>query len=264
LIALIKDDVYRWIGAILIGLGLFFDMVGILGATVINEEMEAPPESYWGIVGLCTVVFVLPGIAIFAWGWKLGQKQRELEKLAGFLKSYRRVSISDVAHKLDRSEYDTEHLITECVEKGLIRGYFDRSSGEFFTYESMFEEVKRPDKCPNCGASMYTRVLSGESAVCNYCGARFTPPPMSTPNPLPPSPPPYYSQQPPYPSRPPPSSYPSSPERQNIQAPPRPSKKVAQMMNVRCPSCRKVFDVEKMAAPSKISCPFCGTEGMIG
>ena len=255
-----RDDLYRWIGAILIGLGIFFDMVGILGATVINEEMESPPKSYWGIVGLCTVVFLLPGIAIFSWGYKLGKKESELEKLAGYLKSYRRIKTSDVARKLGKTEYETEQLIIKCIEQNLIRGYFDRSSGEFFTYESMFEEVQRPDKCPNCGASMYTRVLSGESAVCNYCGARFTPPPRSRPTPPPPAQ--YYAGQP-YSPFPQPRQYPPPPSPYRQQPPP-PKMDVTKMMTVKCPNCKKVFDVQRQAGHFRIKCPYCGTEGMMG
>lgn len=250
---------YRWLGAILIVLGIFFDVLGILSFTVMPQE-EGGSDVGMGIavIGLCSAVFLIPGIVLFAWGYKLGQKERELQKLAGYLKSYRRIKISDVATKIGKSEMETEHLIAKIVEKGLIQGYVDRTSGEFFTHQSLFHEVDRPDKCPNCGASMYTRVLSGENAVCDYCGAHF-----STKHPLQPPPPTspqvvhprgqYYTSQP-YPPPPPPQYPPYS------QAPPNLQSKQT-MMTVKCPSCGKLFDVQKQAGAFPINCPYCGTKG---
>ncbi len=252
---LMKDDMFRWIGGILIGLGIFCTMVGVFGT--ISPPEGNTSQDYLIIIGFCTSTLLIPGIVIFAWGWKLGKEESELEKLAGYLKSYRRIKTSDVAKKLGKTEYETEQLITKCVKQGLITGYFDRSSGEFFTYESLFEEVKRPDKCPNCGASLYTRLLSGESAVCNYCGATFTPPPIER-SPPPPPPIPYYPQQQ-YP--PPPQHYqPPQPYPPKVQPQ---AKTFPNLMNVKCPGCAKVFDVQQQARPFRIKCPYCGTEGMM-
>lgn len=256
MIDLLRDDLYRWIGAILIVLGIFFDLIGIMSVTIIpSEEGGSDFGMGMAVVGLCTVIFLIPGIILFVWGYKLGQKEKELEKLAGYLKSYRRIKISDVAKKLGKSEYETEQLIAKIVEDGLIKGYVDRTSGEFFTHQSLFHEVDRPDKCPNCGASMYTRVLSGENAVCDYCGAHFSTkhklqPPPQTPQPQTP----YYTNYPP----PPPPKYPPYPQQgaPNLQGKP-------MMMTVKCPSCTKLFDVQKQAGAFPINCPYCGTKGMM-
>jgi predicted RNA-binding Zn-ribbon protein involved in translation (DUF1610 family) len=246
LIELLKDDFYRWIGAILIGLGIFFVLLSLMGATIWQEEMEALPEAYYGIIWICTAVFLLPGIAIFAWGWKLGQEERELEKLAGYLKSYRRINSHTLARKLGKTEYETEHLIAECVRLGLVKGYFDRSSDEFFTYQSVFEEIKRRDKCPNCGAAIDARVLVGESYECRFCRTKFTPPPTAPP------PPPSYPHPPPYPSYPSPKASAPSPLSQGPIT-----------TSVKCPSCSIIFDVKKQSGPYKITCPKCGSWGFM-
>ncbi len=246
MIELLKDDVYRWIGAILIGLGLFFVLMSLMGATIWQEELEATPEAYYGIAGLCTAVFLLPGIALFAWGWKLGLKERDLEKLAGYLKSYRRVDSRILARKLGKTEYETEQLIAECVRLGLVKGYFDRSTDEFFTYQSVFEEVKRHEKCPNCGAAIDARVLVGESYQCRFCATKFTPPPHTPP------PPPSHPQLPPYPSYPSPKSSTSTTlSNDSINT------------TVKCPSCRIIFDVKKQPGKFKITCPKCGSWGFM-
>jgi DNA-directed RNA polymerase subunit RPC12/RpoP len=255
---------YRWIGAILVGLGLFFVMVAIVGGTVANEDMDASSEQYFGIAVFCTVVLMVPGFIIFAWGYKLGQKEREYERLAGYLKSYRRIKISDVATKIGKSEMETEQLIAKIVEKGLILGYIDRNSREFFTHQSLFHEVDRPDKCPNCGASMYTRVLSGENAVCDYCGAHFStkhnlqPPPVQGPQVVHPGGMYYTSPQYPPPPPPPPPTYPVPPPKRTSGFQEKPN-----MTTVKCPSCAKLFDIQKQQGTFRISCPYCGAKGMM-
>jgi DNA-directed RNA polymerase subunit RPC12/RpoP len=237
LIDLLRDDIYRWTGAFLIISGLFFDLVGIWAATSIPPE-DGGPDVGTGMfmVGMCTVLFIIPGIILFVWGYKLGQDESNWQNLAGYLKSHRRIKISEVAKKLGKSEYETETLIAKIVEQRLIVGYIDRNTREFFTIQSLFHEVNRPDKCPNCGASMHTRVLSGENAICDYCGAHF-----STKHNLLTHPPPYSTSRHQYSS----STYHGVPP----------------MMTIKCPDCSKLFDVQKQTEPFPVNCPYCGVKG---
>ncbi len=75
MIDLLRDDLYRWIGAILIVLGIFFDLIGIMGATVMPSD-NGGMDFTMGmvVVGICSAVFLVPGIVLFVWGYKLGQK----------------------------------------------------------------------------------------------------------------------------------------------------------------------------------------------
>lgn len=259
-----KQDLYLWLGAVLILMGVFFDILGVTGATVAADEGENDFTMGMIVVGLCSATFLIPGIILFVMGWKMKREEQELGKIASYLKSYRRIKTSDVARKLGKTEFEAEQLIIKCIEKRLIVGYFDRSSGEFFTYQSLFEEVRRPDKCPNCGASMYTRVLSGEDAVCNYCGAHFTPPPPAGAQPY--SPPQQYQPQ----QRPPPPQLQQPYPGYQQQAPSRPAPPpgppqgaAAVQTSVKCPSCKKIFDVRPQARPFRIACPFCRIEGIM-
>jgi hypothetical protein len=255
-----------WLGALLILGGIMFDIMGVTSGTVLADEGEYDFFMGMTIVALCTATMLVPGIILFAMGRKIRREEEETTKIASYLQSFRRIKTSDVAKKLGKTEYEAEQLIIKCIQKGLIVGYFDRATGEFFTYQSMFQEVGRPDKCPNCGASMYTRVLTGEDAVCNYCGTHFTP-----------RPPPGAPQQPYYPQqqyqqqqRPAPPQYgqPYPPYPQTAPArpppPPRPPQTAAAARtNVRCPSCNKVFEVSAQTRPFRISCPFCNIEGIM-
>ncbi len=261
-----KQDVFMWVGAVLILLGIFFDIMGVTGATVLADDGDYDFFMGMTIVGMCTAVFLIPGIILFAMGRKIKREEKGLAKIASYLKSYRRIKTSDVARKLGKTEFEAEQLIIKCIEKRLIVGYFDRSSGEFFTYQSLFQEVRKPDKCPNCGASMYTRVLSGEDAVCNYCGAHFTPPPPAGVQPQPYYPPQQYPSQ----QRPPPPQYEQPYQAYPQQAPARPAPPPrppqgtgAVQTSVKCPSCKKIFDVRPQARPFRVACPFCRIEGIM-
>lgn len=215
-----------------------------------SEDIDYPPEQYFSIMVMCTITFIIPGVIIFAWGLKLGKWESDLEKLAGYLKSYRRIRIHDIARKLGKTEYETEDLIAQCVKQDLVKGYIDRSTGEFFTYESLFEEVKKPNNCPSCGALIDTRLLMGETAVCKYCGNKLTPPPI--PRMYPSKTPSYQAQRG---FKGPQHAYqqPTQPQQPYIPPP--------NMMAVKCLNCSKIFDVPQQRGAFIIKCPSCGSQG---
>ncbi|UCE73256.1 MAG: hypothetical protein JSV56_09500 [Methanomassiliicoccales archaeon] len=166
-----KNVLYRWVGVILIILGLF----SVILNTIMLFTGGITDIYLWLGIGFCTAFGLIPGIILFIWGWKLAKEKSELTKLAAYLRSYRRIKVSDVARAMEKNEYETEQLILQCVEKNLINGYFDRNTREFFTRESQLGEVKTPDSCPNCGAFFESKVLSGETAICKFCGSKFSP-----------------------------------------------------------------------------------------
>ncbi len=57
----------------------------------------------------------------------------------------------------------------DCVEKGLIRGFIDRSTDEFVLQEAAGVEHFVAN-CPGCSNSLQRRYLDGETVKCPYCG----------------------------------------------------------------------------------------------
>lgn len=120
------------------------------------------------IIGVCTVITLIPGIIFLYFGLKSSRERREIVELVSYLKTYRRINLSDLAKKLSKNEFETEKIIMKCVDRKLVDGFIDRASNEFLIRKAMEEEVVI-EKCPHCGASMSERFLKGESVKCNYC-----------------------------------------------------------------------------------------------
>ena len=77
-----KQDVFMWVGAVLILLGIFFDIMGVTGATVLADDGDYDFFMGMTIVGMCTAVFLIPGIILFAMGRKIKREEKGLAKIA--------------------------------------------------------------------------------------------------------------------------------------------------------------------------------------
>jgi hypothetical protein len=137
---LIKDDIYRWIGGFLVVFGLFGIIAYISSATFLADESQ---DVLIGISGtiMCTVLFLIPGIILLIVGIRVGRTESDQEKLAGYLKAYRRMSIKDAAIKLETTEDHVEQLMVECVRLGLVDGFIDRQNKEFVNEDAQFSEL---------------------------------------------------------------------------------------------------------------------------
>lgn len=160
----IKDAAYKWLGILIIILGLF-----LLGAGLHFSGSDDVDEKGMGLsfAGACFPGFLVTGIFTIYTGVRLEGKRNELERLAGYLKAYRRIKIDALAKKLGVTEYETERRILRCVRHGLLTGYIDRASDEFFNPHGM--EGKMMVTCPNCGGAVEELVLDGDTARCPYC-----------------------------------------------------------------------------------------------
>jgi membrane protein implicated in regulation of membrane protease activity len=151
-----------------LGIAAFFfaGMLTIVGGITFFTGVESPIGSMclFGIVVLLIIGSVLLAIA-----FRLRRKQQHLEKVADLLKAYRRIRISKLAGKLGVNEMDAEYTIAECLGQGLVEGYIDRRSGEFFTKEALYQ-VMNLERCPICSAPSDELYLHGEEIRCKYCG----------------------------------------------------------------------------------------------
>lgn len=101
--------------------------------------------------------------------WFVRNRILETRTIANFLHSQRRSKVSRLANELHLTVFKTEMLISRCISKGLVEGFFDRVSGEFFTKEAFLNQVAI-DSCPNCSAPVAQIRLVGEQCRCDSCG----------------------------------------------------------------------------------------------
>jgi hypothetical protein len=161
---------------------------------------------------VCTPTALLPGVIMLAVGLKAKREERALIEFAGWIKSFRRVTLVEVARKLQKSEFDTEKLLLYAVDRGLVQGFIDRSTEEFVIPE-VAGRGRFIEACPFCGGRFQKQFLEGETVICPYCRSAISdarvqgPPPPPPQQPPPPgyygAPPPYYPPPPPY-GQPPP------------------------------------------------------------
>ncbi len=158
----IRDTVYKWIGIFMI---LF--VILLVAASIPHLDVPEDKEYATIFIGVCGPGIVIPGILMIAYGLKAEKERKGYEKLAGFIKAYRRIKIPALAMKLHLSEYEIERRILKCVRFGFLTGFIDRASDEFFNPHGM--EGKTLILCPNCGGPVEQLVLDGESGKCPYC-----------------------------------------------------------------------------------------------
>jgi hypothetical protein len=159
-----KDAGYKWFGIF-----LGFWVLVFLGFGIDMLDAEAVRDRGFGIVslGACAPGFMVAAIYIAMVGMRLEKERLELERLAGYLKAYRRIKVDALAQKLALSEYETEKRILRCVRHRLLTGYIDRASDEFFNPFGM--EGKALLICPQCGGTVEELVLKEETARCPFC-----------------------------------------------------------------------------------------------
>ena len=87
---------------------------------------------------------------------------------------------------------ETEKLLAAVIDKGLVRGFIDRSTNEFVIPKAIGQSLF-VGTCPHCGGSVQRQFLIGETPVCPYCRSVIAP---SAPPPPPMPPPPSFAGRP--------------------------------------------------------------------
>jgi hypothetical protein len=154
-------------------IGLFILFCGsatfILGIAMHMDSSSAQAKS--GIpIAVFSFSFLIPGIILFVLARKSKKNIELMQSITGIIISYRRIRISDVATQLMISGELAAKLLAAAVEQGLVRGKFDRTTGEFFTEEAENEAAKIRF-CPSCGAPLDKLYLKGETIQCKSCGS---------------------------------------------------------------------------------------------
>lgn len=163
----IKDSIQKFAGYTLLSIGLFFLIVGcgmLLDPSV--DDRKVSPS-----IIVFSNIFTIPGIFLVYLQRKSKRKKREyqLKSISGLVTSYRRISLSDIIYKTGFTEKEAEKLLLKAISMNLIKGNFDRTTGEFYTEEAL-EDINMIKFCPSCGGQFEKIYLTGDTIKCERCG----------------------------------------------------------------------------------------------
>ncbi|MBN2434400.1 MAG: hypothetical protein JXK07_03940 [Spirochaetes bacterium] len=166
----IKDTILKAIGYIFAIPGLLVFFIGIAMYLVSKDSTEV--EAGAGLT-IFSMAFVLPGIFFLYRGYKATKEEEMVESLAMIIHATRRISIDNIAEKMGVSVPTARRFMLIALKQKLINGFFDRTTGEFFTEEGKTDTS--PFKfCPHCGSPFNRMFLHGETIKCPSCGSVFS------------------------------------------------------------------------------------------
>ena len=168
----LKDTLKKTSGIFIILIGAFWLFVAIFTVVTGHEKGIKSDFNLGFVLGGFSIAIIIPGIKLFMSGVKLSKLEENLKQLSALVKSYRRISLSEIAKKFNTTEMEAEKLLSTAIELNLVSGNMDRTTGEFFIAESL-NEIKKLSYCPNCGASLTQVIHKGETAKCPSCGSMF-------------------------------------------------------------------------------------------
>lgn len=148
-------------------LSIVFSALGTVCALIV-APLLAFLLGLWLAAKIVFVVGAVFGFVGFVF-WMLVKRIQETGMIASFLNSHRRTKVSRLARESGVTVFKAEMLISKCVSKGLVEGYFDRGSGEFFTTEAFLHQLDIQE-CSNCSAPVSKIRLVGEQCRCDACG----------------------------------------------------------------------------------------------
>jgi hypothetical protein len=123
-------------------IGLFGSLIlaipGIGYISGIGPEDYTEEEKYeagLNILGICTPIVLIPSLLFFLIGFRGYRKNKRARDVADILRLYRSMHISELAERLGKSRPETETIVFDCVNDGLIQGYIDPGSKRFIVTE---------------------------------------------------------------------------------------------------------------------------------
>jgi hypothetical protein len=167
-----KDTLKKTSGIIIITAGALLLFVAIFGVVSGFDKGVREDVNIGFIIGGFSLAIIIPGIKLYLSGVKLSKLEENLKQLAALVKTYRRISLTEIAKKFSINEMEAEKLLNTAIDLDLISGNMDRTTGEFFVAESL-NEIKKISYCPNCGASLTQVIHKGETGKCSACGSLF-------------------------------------------------------------------------------------------
>jgi hypothetical protein len=142
-------------------LALLTFAVGIgIGISYVVGVPYYQPSNFPLIAGLCIPTALVPGLLFVYLGRKANRREKELIEFSSWVKTYRRISLPELARKLGKREIEAEKVLIEVVDRGLVPGFIDRTTNEFILQSAVGQELFI-ETCPRCHANLQRRFFQG-------------------------------------------------------------------------------------------------------
>ncbi|MGA1793066.1 MAG: PCI domain-containing protein [Thermoplasmatota archaeon] len=165
-----------WYLFFIIGL-VFLVLLLMFIPVTISAFAEVDGSGSGEVVGIVSTIFcVFPAFILatlfLLLAFFLRKKIRELSELAETLRSYRIITISDLARKMDKNKEVARHAVKQCLKKGFIQGRMDEKEETFYTTEYLKNtpNIINGWRCASCNAENKEIILPGEVGKCSSCG----------------------------------------------------------------------------------------------
>src|SRR5438132_274010 len=80
---------------------------------------------------LCGPVTIIPGTIAIVLGVMQWRREQVVIEFANWAKSQRRIKMDVMAQRIGKTRFETEKLLGEALDDGLVKGVIDRSADEF-------------------------------------------------------------------------------------------------------------------------------------
>lgn len=178
---MLKDKIFIVIGIIILLFSVpFFLIFFLLLAICISASYDPAVTSNITMDVVVSYfiffsIFFFPGLCLYIKGRRLMKTEKETKmNVPEIVNIYRRISISTLCMKINKSEAETIRLVNKYIKKGLIKGKLDMVTGEIITEKALNDKKDISTRCPNCGAFVNKTILTGENLICEYCGTNLS------------------------------------------------------------------------------------------
>src|SRR5213078_3690647 len=121
------------------------------------------------LVYLCGPITIVPGTVSILLGVRQWRHERVVVEFANWAKSQRRIKMDLMAERIGKTRFETEKLLGEAMDDGLVKGVLDRTADEFVTQDQVGGQEHFVGACPNCGGKVDTWYFPEERVICPYC-----------------------------------------------------------------------------------------------
>ncbi len=161
----LRNTLLKVLSYALLFFGIFILILGI--AMIFDKEPDASDNGL-PIAIMSSAFLVTGGIILYV--ARRSEEERELlESLVSIIKSYRRITVADIAQRCGITIPRASELLHRAISLELIEGNFDRTTDEFYTSDAASQRVEYR-YCPSCGSPLDRVYLKGDTIRCHSCG----------------------------------------------------------------------------------------------
>ena len=121
------------------------------------------------LVYLCGPITIIPGTVSILLGVRQWRHERVVVEFANWARSQRRIKMDVMAQRIGKTRFETEKLLGEAIDDGLVKGVIDRSADEFVAQDGDEGRAHFVGVCPNCGGNVDAWYFPEERVTCPYC-----------------------------------------------------------------------------------------------